>query len=177
MFATTPGYVHRESFRGLLDAARVVPAQPRCIFGNGDDAESSHSGARPERVCWTIFSWPSFREAVVACVSQGPVGPGSPKEAEEISALATSVFCACGTASRYSGRAGSRARCVQFSSPPGVSAQLVRTGHLAREWVSGVATRPGAAGDLRQPPRGSPGSPNATRARRAGALREILTRH
>ena len=70
MFATTAGEVHRESFCEPLRSSELIPAQPRCIFGNGDDTESSRSGARSERVCWKLFSLPCFREAAVAWVSQ-----------------------------------------------------------------------------------------------------------
>ena len=98
---------------------------------------------------------------------RSPVGPGSPKEAEEVSALETSVSFACRTASPHSDGAKVKSPSAQFLSPSRVSAQLVRTAHPTREFVSGIRTSPGAAGDLRHAPRGPPGQPNATGARRA----------
>ncbi len=65
MFAATPGELHRESFSEPFRFSELIPAQPLRIFGNGDDIESSRSGARSEPVCWIVFSRPSFREAVV----------------------------------------------------------------------------------------------------------------
>lgn len=46
MFASTPGEVHRGSFCGPFRLSELIRARPRCIFGNGDDTESSRSGAR-----------------------------------------------------------------------------------------------------------------------------------
>lgn len=63
MFATTSGHVDKASFSELFDFARVIPARPRCIFGNGDDTASAHSGARSERVRWMLLSRPCFRDA------------------------------------------------------------------------------------------------------------------
>ena len=74
MFATTPGGLHRESFSQPSRFSELIPAQPLFIFGNGDDTESSRSGARSERVHWMLYSRPSFREAPLACVSQEPGG-------------------------------------------------------------------------------------------------------
>lgn len=167
MFTATPGELHRESFSQASRFSELIPAQPRCIFGNGDDTESPYSGTRSKRVRWMLFSRPSFLEAADARASQGLVGPSSPKKGEEVPAQETPVLCVCRTASRHSNRAKVQSPSAQFSSPPSVSVQLVRTAHPARQWVSGFRARSGAAGDLRQAPRAPPGKGNATRARRA----------
>lgn len=82
MFAATPGELYRETFSQPSRFSELIPAQPRCIFGNGDDTETARSGARSKRVRWVLISRPWFREPVVAGVSLGPVGHGSPEEAK-----------------------------------------------------------------------------------------------
>ena len=74
MFAATPGELHRETVSQPSRFSELIPAQPLCIFGNGDDTESSRSGASSERVHRMLFSRPCFREAPVAYVSQEPGG-------------------------------------------------------------------------------------------------------
>ena len=94
MFAATPGELHRASFSDPFRFSELIPARSVCIFGNGDDTASPHSGARSKRVRWMLFSRPGFREAAVACVSQKPLVPGSRKKAEEVSAVETSALSA-----------------------------------------------------------------------------------
>ncbi len=74
MFATTSRHAHWASFSELFDSPRVISAQPRCIFGNRDDAVSSHTDARCERLRWMLFAHLCFCGALVACVSQEPGG-------------------------------------------------------------------------------------------------------
>ena len=63
MFAATAGEVYRESFCVPFRFSELIPAQPRCVFGNDDHTASPHSGARSERVAWILSSESCFCDA------------------------------------------------------------------------------------------------------------------